>query len=145
MRVGCADLNQVHLGEGLIVPRLLDVEDGDDVLVVEISQQLHLTQRPQTEHGVVEGCDLLDGDLLARRLVQRGAVSVSATALALGAMVRLPYYAVRAFTDHILDVVLLRYVEGYLPRAAASCGRHVCGLCKNGRWCAVRGVAVRCS
>jgi hypothetical protein len=46
--------------------------------VVEVPQQLHLTQRPQTEHGVVEGCDLLDGDLLARRLVQRRAVSVSA-------------------------------------------------------------------
>jgi hypothetical protein len=58
-------LDKVDFGEGLIVPRLLDVEDGDDVFVVEISQQLHLSQCSQTEHGVVEGRNLLDGDLLA--------------------------------------------------------------------------------
>jgi hypothetical protein len=64
-----AHLNQIDLGEGLVVAGLLDVENGNDVLVVEVSEQLHLSQRPQTEHGVVEGCDLLDGDLLARGLV----------------------------------------------------------------------------
>jgi hypothetical protein len=55
-----------------------------------------------------------------------------------------PYYAVCAFADYILDVVLLRYVEGYLPRAAASCWRHVCGWCRSKRLCAVVG-AVRSS
>ena len=38
-----AYLNQVHLSEGLVVPRLLNVEDGDDVLVIEVSQQLHFS------------------------------------------------------------------------------------------------------
>jgi hypothetical protein len=70
-----AHLDEVDLCESLVVSGLLDVEDGDDVLVVEVAEQLHLSQRSQTEHGVVEGCDLLDGDLLARRLVQRRAVS----------------------------------------------------------------------
>ena len=62
-------LDQIDLLEGLIVPRLLDVEDGDDVLVVEVAQELHLSECSQAEHGVVERSDLLDGDLLARRLV----------------------------------------------------------------------------
>lgn len=69
------DLNQIHLGESLVVAGLLDVEDGYDVLVVEVPQELHLTECAEAEHGVVEGCNLLDGDLLARRLVQRRAVA----------------------------------------------------------------------
>lgn len=76
--MGGAYLDEVDLSEGLVVSRLLDVENGNDVLVVEVPKQLHLTQRPQTEHGVVEGRDLLDGDLLARGLVQRRAVEGSA-------------------------------------------------------------------
>ena len=58
-------LDQIHLGEALVVPGLLDVENGDNVLVVEVAEQLHLSQCSQAEHGVVKGCDLLDGDLLA--------------------------------------------------------------------------------
>ena len=62
-------LDQIDLVEGLIVPRLLNIEDGNDVLVVEVAQKLHLTKCSQTEHGVVERGDLLDSDLLARRLM----------------------------------------------------------------------------
>jgi hypothetical protein len=58
-------LNEVDLVEAVIASRLLDIEDGDDVFVVEIAQQLHLSQGSQTEHGVVEGGDLLDGNLLS--------------------------------------------------------------------------------
>jgi hypothetical protein len=76
-----AYLDEVDLCECLIVAGLLDVEDRDDVLVVEISQQLHLSQCSQTEHRVVEWGDLLDGHLLTRRLVQRGAVKQLAAAL----------------------------------------------------------------
>lgn len=63
-------LNKVNLGEGLIASGLLDIEDRDDIFVVEVSKKLHFTQRPQTEHGVVEGGDLLDCNLLAGRLVE---------------------------------------------------------------------------
>jgi hypothetical protein len=62
-------LNQVHFIEALVVPGSLDIQNGDNVLMVEIAQQLHLTQCPQAEHGVVEGGNLFDGDLLAGRLV----------------------------------------------------------------------------
>jgi len=65
-----AYLDEVDLCESLEIPRSLDIQDGNDVLVVEISQQLHLSQRSQTEHGVIERGDLLDSDFLARRLVQ---------------------------------------------------------------------------
>lgn len=64
------NLNKVDLGETFIIPRLLDIQNADDVLVVEISQQLHLSKRPQTEHAVVKRRDLLDGDLLAGRLME---------------------------------------------------------------------------
>jgi len=37
--------------------------------MVEVSEKLHLSQSSQTKHGVVEGSDLLDGDLLPRWLV----------------------------------------------------------------------------
>jgi hypothetical protein len=47
-----------------------------------------------------------------------------------------PDDSVGAFTDYILDVVLLRHVEGNLPGATASCGRHVCGWCM-GKRCAL--------
>lgn len=58
-------LDKVDLVEAIIASRLLDVENRDDVFVVEIAQQLHLSQGSQTEHGVVEGGDLLDGNLLS--------------------------------------------------------------------------------
>jgi len=44
-----------------------------------------------------------------------------------GMRVNLPDDSVGAFADYILDVVLFRDIEGNLPRAATSCGRHVCG------------------
>jgi hypothetical protein len=35
---GLTYLDQVDFGEGLVVSRLLDVENGDDVLVVEVPE-----------------------------------------------------------------------------------------------------------
>jgi hypothetical protein len=66
-------LDEVDLVEGVVAAGLLDVEDGDDVLVIEVAQQLHLTQRSQAEHGMVERGDLLDGNFLTGWLVYRGA------------------------------------------------------------------------
>ena len=65
-----ADLNEVHFREGLIVARLLNVQDGDYVFMVEVAQQFHLSQCTQAEHGVIEWSDFLDGNLLARWLMQ---------------------------------------------------------------------------
>jgi hypothetical protein len=67
-------LDKVHLCKGLVASGLLDIEDGDDIFVVEVPQQLHLTQGSQTEHGVVKGSDLLDRNLLPTGLVQRRAI-----------------------------------------------------------------------
>lgn len=66
-------LNEIDLIKGVIAARLLDIEDGNNVLMVEVSQQLHLTEGSETEHGVIEGCYLLDGNLLARWFVDGGA------------------------------------------------------------------------
>lgn len=68
-------LDQVHLVEAVIATRLLDVENRNDILMVEVPEELHLTQRSETEHGVVEWSDLLDGNLLARGLMYRGAAN----------------------------------------------------------------------
>ena len=57
------NLNEVDFGKRLVISRFLDIKYRDDVLVVEVSHELHLSQRPQTEHGVVEGGDAFDGDL----------------------------------------------------------------------------------
>ena len=40
--------------------------------MVEVAQKLHFSQGSQAEHGVIEGGDLLDSDLLARWLVNGG-------------------------------------------------------------------------
>jgi len=68
-------LDEIDLGKGLVVAGLLDIKNGNDVLVVEVSKQLHLSQCSQAEHGMVEWRNLLDGHLLARGLVQRGAAA----------------------------------------------------------------------
>ena len=68
------DLDEVDLGERLVASRLLDIQYRDDVLVVEVAEQLHLTQSSETEHGVVKGSDLLDGNLLAGWLVKSGTI-----------------------------------------------------------------------
>jgi hypothetical protein len=65
-----AYLNQVDFGERLVTSRLLDIKDGDNVLMVEVPEQLHLTESSEAEHGVVEGSNLLDSNLLVGRLVQ---------------------------------------------------------------------------
>jgi hypothetical protein len=65
-------LDEIDLVEGLVVSWLLDIQNGDDILVVEIPQKLHFSKSSKTEHGVVEGGDLLDGNLLARGLVDGG-------------------------------------------------------------------------
>ncbi len=63
-------LNEIDFGESLIAAGFLDIEDGYNVLVVEVSQQLHLTQSSEAEHGVIKWGNLLDSDLLARGLVK---------------------------------------------------------------------------
>jgi hypothetical protein len=55
---------------------------------------------------VVKGCDLLDGDLLAGRLVQRRAVW-SAGDDAGDASFHIPDNTVSALSNDILDVILL--------------------------------------
>lgn len=67
-------LDQIDFVESLIASRLLNVEDGNDVLVVEVSEKLHLSECPQAKHGVVEGCYLLDRDFLSRGFVDGRAV-----------------------------------------------------------------------
>lgn len=62
--------------ECLVVSGLLDVQDGDDVLMVEITEKLHLTKRSKTEHRMIKRGDLLDGNLLARRLVHSGTIAL---------------------------------------------------------------------
>lgn len=68
-----SDLDEVDLVETFIAARLLDVKDRNDVLVIEVSQQLHLAQSAQTEHRVIKRRNLLDRNFLAGWLVDGGA------------------------------------------------------------------------
>ena len=69
-------LNNVDLLEGIVRSRLDDVEDADDVFgglaLLEVAQQLELTQRAQSKHLVTEWLHLLDGHLEASRAVNGG-------------------------------------------------------------------------
>jgi hypothetical protein len=73
--IGESYLDEINLSECVIAPWLLDVKNRDDIFVVEVSEKLHLTQGSQAEHGVVEGSDLLDGNLLSGGFMERRAIS----------------------------------------------------------------------
>ena len=120
-------LNQVHFIEALVVPGSLDIQNGDNVLVVEIAQQLHLTQSSQAEHGVIEWSNLLDRNLLSagfvkRRAIQRAALVCGATPIEFMAIapsivgIDVPNYTVCTLSHHILNIILLGHVERDLAR-----------------------------
>lgn len=93
----------------------MDIQDGDNILVVKVPQQLHLSQCAQAEHGVVERGNLFDGDLLAGWFVNGGAAQVFSMETFLPEWTCLPDDTVSTFTDDILDLVLVGHVEGDLP------------------------------
>lgn len=114
-------LDKVDLVEAIIASRLLDIKDGDDVFVVEVAQQLHLSQCSQTEHGVVEGGNLLDSHLLPGRLVngraapmllESGRVKLHPSRPQVRISRNLPNDSVGSLANDILDVILLTDVEG---------------------------------
>jgi hypothetical protein len=55
-------LYQIHFLEALQVGWAEDIEDGDDVLVVKVAEELDLAKGAEAEHGVVEGGYALYGD-----------------------------------------------------------------------------------
>jgi hypothetical protein len=73
-KIGDSNLDEIDFGKALVISGFLYVQDANDVLVVEVAQELHFTQRSQAKHAMIERRDFLDGNLLPRRLVKRGAV-----------------------------------------------------------------------
>lgn len=63
-------MDEIDFREGLIISGFLNIEDGNDVLVVEVPEELHFSEGSETEHGVVKGGDLFNGDLLSRGFVE---------------------------------------------------------------------------
>jgi hypothetical protein len=129
--MGGTHLDEIDFVEAVVAPGTLDVEDGDDVLMVEVAQELHLSEGSKAEHGVVEGGDLLDGDLLAGRLVNRraGRARLAIPPQRSRTHIKnekqgLPDDTVGTLTDDILNVILLADIEGDL----AGVGRVVGGL-----------------
>lgn len=64
-------LYEVYFAEFMDIGGAEDVEDGDDVFVVKVAEELDLAEGAQAKHGVVEGRDALDGHLAARWDVRR--------------------------------------------------------------------------
>ena len=60
-----------------------------DAGLAEELEELELAEGAETEHGVVEGCDLLDGDLATARSVDGGADD-----------------AIRTLADDVEDLIL---------------------------------------
>lgn len=55
-----AYLNQIHFCKLIKRSGGEYIQDRDDILVIEMSDELDLSQCPQTEHGMVEWTDFLD-------------------------------------------------------------------------------------
>lgn len=62
-------LDQIDLVKLVYTGRPEDVEDGDDVLVVKVAEDLYLAEGAEAVHRVVEGRDALNGDLALRGVV----------------------------------------------------------------------------
>ena len=96
MQIGLHELlDEIDLLEAEEIGWSEDVEDGDDVLVVEVSEELDLAEGAETEHGVVKGGDALDCDAALGGEMSCGADD-----------------AVCAFADDIEDVVAVADDEG---------------------------------
>lgn len=73
---------------------------------------------------MIEGCDLLDGDLLARWFMHGGASdggfwSAHSRSIAHFAIFNSPYDSISTLTDDILNIVLLADIERDLSGTAA--------------------------
>ena len=73
MEVGLHELlNEVDLLEVVETRRTEDIENGDDVLVMKVAEELDFAEGAEAEEGVLEGEDLLDRDLSVGGLVEGG-------------------------------------------------------------------------
>jgi hypothetical protein len=63
-------LNEINLCEGFVISWFLNIQDRDDILVVEVTQELHFSQSPQAKHGMIKRRDFLDSHFLTRGFVQ---------------------------------------------------------------------------
>lgn len=80
-------LDEVDLLELLETGRTQDVEDGDDILVMKVTEELDLAEGAEAEHGVIEGCYALDGDLALGRDMDGGAAAAGICVSGCGTMV----------------------------------------------------------
>jgi hypothetical protein len=92
--------------------------------MVEVAKEFHLTQGTETEHGVVERRNLLDGNLLARWLVNGRTVSQLVLNRLLIKTDGLPDNSICSLAYNILDVVLFRDIEGDFARTWGCGSRH---------------------
>ena len=111
-------LNEINLGKALVVPWLLNVQYWNDILMVEVSQKFHLSQGSQTEHRMIKRSDLLDCDLLPRGFMKRWTARLCQNINCFLFEHNLPDHTISSFSDHILNVILIRYIERDLPRSA---------------------------
>ena len=63
LRIFRTNLNEVHFTEFFERRRVKDVEDGDDVFVVEVTEEFDFAEGAEAEHGMIERGDLLDCNL----------------------------------------------------------------------------------
>ena len=60
-------LHEIDFAKGFERVWAEDVKYANDIFVLEVTQEFDFAKCSQTEHGVVEGGDLLDGDASLRR------------------------------------------------------------------------------
>lgn len=104
-------LNEIDLPEVVERWGTKNVEDGDDVFVAEVSEELDLAQSTKTKHGMVKGSDALYGYLALRRYVHRRAkdracMDYTEWARDTDNKVDVPDDAVCALADDIEDLVV---------------------------------------
>ena len=68
------NLNEIHFSELREGWGAENVEDGDDVLMIEMAEEFDLAESAEAEHAMVEGSDALDCDFALGGDVNGGAI-----------------------------------------------------------------------
>ena len=93
------NLNEVHFTEFFERRRVKDVEDGDDVFVVEVTEEFDFAEGAEAEHCMVEGRNALDRNLSPGRYVHRRTIeTISRLLIAQSSGRDAPHNSVRTLT-----------------------------------------------
>jgi hypothetical protein len=79
--------------------------------VVKVAEEFHFSEGAETEHGMVERCNLFNRNFLSRRFMQGGPKRVSTTIHEIQKSEDVRDNAISALSDDIYNLIILRDIK----------------------------------